>query len=661
MGLNEGRAAARTSGSTAVGSSGDKPAIWLWSQYLLDAAAWIVAILLALILRYELLVKEVNVPGIAAFCAVAVLAQLVVGLSFALYRGRYSFGSFHEAKLLVIVAVLVGVILVLVSVAFFTVIEVPRSIGIIAFPFACMFLAATRYLKRMYVESKAKPGEDAQRTLIYGAGFLGNSLVVRMMQDPGSPYFPVGLIDDDPAKKHLRLSSVPVLGRIDDLREVVARTQASLLVIAFAGVEAAQVRRVSDLVAGLGIKVLVLPPLRDMLGASGPAIADFREVAVEDLIGRRPVDIHPDEVAGYITGKRVLVTGAGGSIGSELCRQLSAFAPAELIMLDRDETGLQSTQISLTGRGLLTGRDTVLADIRDADALLDIFEDRKPQVVFHAAALKHVSLLEQYPEEAWKTNVQGSLNVLRASASVGVTNFVNISTDKAADPTSVLGHSKRVAEKLTSHHAQRTGQQYVSVRFGNVIGSRGSMLPLFTEQIRTGGPITVTDPEVTRFFMTIPEACQLVVQAGAIGRGGEVLILDMGEAVRILDVAQRMIAMSGKDIDIVFTGLRPGEKMHEDLMGAGEDDSRPLHPKISHTSVVALDPQQLDLQAWKAEGGFGHDHRSIASLDAATELDAPAGSAPDGPTRSDDHGHDARSAASRPSASSTSGSGGTTP
>ncbi|MHA7190989.1 polysaccharide biosynthesis protein [Arthrobacter sp. MDT2-16] len=616
MGLNEGRprgAAARTRGSSAAAPTGDKPAIWLWSQYLLDAAAWIVAILLALILRYELLVKEVNVPGIAVFCAVAVVAQLAVGLSFALYRGRYSFGSFHEAKLLVIVAVLVAVILVLSSVAFFTVLEVPRSIGIIAFPFACMFLAATRYLKRMYVESKAKPGEDAQRTLIYGAGFLGNSLVSRMMQDPESPYFPVGLIDDDPAKKHLRLSSVPVLGRIDDLREVATRTQAQMLVIAFAEVEAAQVRRVSDLVAGLGIKVLVLPPLRDMLGAGGAAIADFREVAVEDLIGRHPVDIHPDEVAGYVAGKRVLVTGAGGSIGSELCRQLAGFAPAELIMLDRDETGLQSTQISITGRGLLTGRDTVLADIRDADALLDIFEDRRPQVVFHAAALKHVSLLEQYPEEAWKTNVQGSLNVLRASSAVGVTNFVNISTDKAADPTSVLGHSKRVAEKLTSWHAERTGQKYVSVRFGNVIGSRGSMLPLFTEQIRNGGPLTVTDPEVTRFFMTIPEACQLVVQAGAIGRAGEVLILDMGEPVRILDVAQRMIAMSGKDIDIVFTGLRPGEKMHEDLMGVGENDSRPLHPKISHTSVAPLDPQQLSLQAWKAEGGFGHGTRGITS------------------------------------------------
>jgi FlaA1/EpsC-like NDP-sugar epimerase len=215
-------------------------------------------------------------------------------------------------------------------------------------------------------------------------------------------------------------------------------------------------------------------------------------------------------------------------------------------------------------------------------------------VVFHAAALKHVSLLEQYPEEAWKTNVLGTLNVLRAAEAAGVSTFVNISTDKAANPTSVLGHSKRVAEKLTAWTAGAAGKKYVSVRFGNVIGSRGSMLPLFTEQIRVGGPITVTDPE----------ACQLVIQAGAIGRGGEVLLLDMGEPVKILDVARRMIAMSGKDIEIVFTGLRKGEKLHEDLVGIDEDDSRPLHPKISHTRVAALDPAMLDLRDWKTKGGI---------------------------------------------------------
>jgi FlaA1/EpsC-like NDP-sugar epimerase len=597
--------------STSAGTNeplqnGGKPALWLWSQYLLDAGAWIVAILLALILRYELRVDVINSAGVVVFALVAVAAQFAVGLSFALYRGRYSFGSFHEARLLVLVTVLVGVILVLSSVAFWTVIGIPRSIGIIAFPFAYMFMAATRYLKRMYVEGKAKPGEDAQRALVYGAGFLGKSLVERMLQDRDSPYFPVGLIDDDPAKKHLRLSTVPVLGTLEDLPRIARRTHASALVIAFAGVESAQVRRVSDLVKGLGMRVLVLPPLRETLtGGDGTALTDFREVAVEDLIGRRPVDIRVDEVAGYVTGKRVLVTGAGGSIGSELCRQIVEFRPAELIMLDRDETGLQSTQISITGRGLLTGPDTVLADIRDADALAGIFAQRRPEVVFHAAALKHISLLEQYPEEAWKTNVLGTLNVLRASRSADVTAFVNVSTDKAVNSTSVLGDSKRMAEQLTAWMAAETGRKYVSVRFGNVLGSRGSMLPLFTEQIRAGGPVTVTHPDVSRFFMTIPEACQLVIQAGAIGRGGEVLILDMGEPVRVLDIAERMIAMSGKDIAIEIAGLRAGEKLHEELMGAGEEDFRPLHPKISHSAVAALDPEQLDPRKWKERRTIG--------------------------------------------------------
>ncbi len=592
-----------------------KPALWLWSQYLLDALAWIVSIILALILRYELTDDVMNIEGLLVYCLAAIITQGIVGFGFALYKGRYSFGSFHEVKLLVLVTVVVTAILVLVSVAFGLLMDVPRSTGIIAFPFACLFMAAIRYLKRMYVESKARPGEGAQATLIYGAGFLGGSLVTRMVQDPDSPYRPVGLIDDDPAKKHLRLSSVPVLGRTEDLPEVIRRMEAKVLIIAYANVEAAQVRRISDLVEESDIRVLVLPPLREMLasGDSG-AIPDFRDLAVEDLIGRSPVDIHVSEVAGYLRGKRVLVTGAGGSIGSELCRQIKPFAPEELIMLDRDETGLQQTQISLTGRGLLDGPDTVLADIRDAAALQRVFEERKPDVVFHAAALKHVSLLEQYPAEAWKTNVLGTLNVLNAAIAANVPSLVNVSTDKAADPSTVLGHSKRVAEKLTAWAAKETGRPYVSVRFGNVIGSRGSMLPLFTEQIRQGGPLTVTDPEATRFFMTIPEACQLVIQAGSVGRAGELLILDMGEPVRILDIAQRMIKLSGKDIDIVYTGLRPGEKLHEVLMGEGEDDARPLHPKISHTAVEPLNPTEMQIEAWldQCRSEISHNHRGEA-------------------------------------------------
>ncbi|MCC9179112.1 polysaccharide biosynthesis protein [Arthrobacter sp. zg-Y750] len=583
----------------------EKPVLWLWSQYMLDSLAWIVSIVLALVLRYELTVEQINPGGLAVFCGVAVLTQLIVGYSFALYRGRYSFGSFHEMRLLAVVTLIVSAILVLASALFGLVIDIPRSTGMIAFPFACLFMAAIRYVKRMYVESRARPGEEAQRTLIYGAGFLGGSLVSRMMKDPGSPYYPVGLIDDDPAKKHLRLATVPVLGKLTDLAEVVHRTRATVLIVAIADVEAKQVREISDRAEGLDLRVLVLPPLKDMLSkGEGAGLTEFRDVAVEDLIGRRPVDIRVEEVAGYLSGKKVLVTGAGGSIGSELCRQITAFNPGELIMVDRDETGLQLTQLSITGRGLLDGRDTVLADIRDPQALERIFAERRPDVVFHAAALKHVSLLEQYPQEAWKTNVLGTSNVLAAARKAGVRHFVNISTDKAANPTTVLGHSKRVAEKLTAWMAQATGEQYVSVRFGNVIGSRGSMLPLFSEQIRQGGPLTVTDPEVTRFFMTIPEACQLVIQAGAIGRGGEVMILDMGEPVKILDVARRMIAMSGKDIDIVFTGLRQGEKMHEILVGSGEEDSRPFHPKISHASVAVLNPEDLDLADWLRRCGI---------------------------------------------------------
>jgi dTDP-glucose 4,6-dehydratase len=274
------------------------------------------------------------------------------------------------------------------------------------------------------------------------------------------------------------------------------------------------------------------------------------------------------------------------------------FSPAEVIMLDRDETGLQGTQISISGHGLLDTDEVVLADIRDEKTIEEIFLNRRPEVVFHAAALKHLPMLEQYPNEAWQTNVIGTLNVLRAARAAGVETFVNISTDKAANPTSVLGHSKRLGEKLTAWFAHDTQKAYLSVRFGNVIGSRGSMLPTFAAQIEAGGPLTLTHPDVTRYFMTIPEACQLVVQAGAIGRPGEVLILDMGEPVRIMDVAERMIAKSGREISISVTGLRQGEKLHEDLVGFGEADERPIHPKISHNGVPPLSPDDLVPSHW---------------------------------------------------------------
>ncbi|NVM94054.1 polysaccharide biosynthesis protein [Arthrobacter wenxiniae] len=596
--------------STAAGNSGAapaegdaKPRLWLWSQAILDSLSWAAALLLAVLLRYELDVRLINPGGMVLLIIVAVATQLIAGWSLSLYRGRYTFGSIHEARVLVATTLIVAAVTAVFLFLTVQEIHIARSVSAIAFPFAALIMAAVRYAKRLYVEGKPTFGEEAQKTLIYGAGFLGNSLVTRMVQDPESPYVPVGLIDDDTAKKHLRLSSVGVLGRGDELPEIIKRTKSTVVVLAMAHLDAGRIREISDSVSGLGVKVLVLPPLQEMLTSNTNrdntgGLTDFREIDVEDLIGRRPVDIQVDQIAGYVTGKRVLVTGAGGSIGSELCRQLHGFNPAELIMLDRDESGLQHTQLSIFGHGLLNDNSTVLADIRDSDALDEIFAKRRPEVVFHAAALKHAPLLQMFPKEGWQTNVIGSLNVLTAARNVDVETFVNVSTDKAASPTTALGHSKRAAEKLTSWMYGATGKRYVSVRFGNVIGSRGSMLPLFTDQINKGGPVTVTHPDVTRFFMTIPEACQLVIQAGAIGHGGDVLILDMGEPVRIMDVARRMIAMSGKKIDIKITGLRPSEKLHEQLTGDDEVNNPDGHPKISHTHARPLDPADLDLELW---------------------------------------------------------------
>jgi len=301
----------------------------------------------------------------------------------------------------------------------------------------------------------------------------------------------------------------------------------------------------------------------------------------------------------------VLVTGAGGSIGSELARQIHKYGPRSLGLLDRDESALHAVQLSIYGQAPLDTPDIVLADIRDAVRMDEVFAQHRPEVIFHAAALKHLPMLEQYPDEGWKTNVLGTLNVLQSAERFGCARFVNVSTDKAADPTSVLGHTKRLAERLTAWFAERTGQAYLSVRFGNVLGSRGSMLHTFTQQIHAGGPVTVTHPDVTRFFMTIPEACELTIQAGAIGEPGEVLVLDMGEPVRILDVAKRLVARAGRDVEIVFTGLRTGEKLHEVLVSEDESGGAKRHPLISHVPAPPLDPAELTLrpdseavQAW---------------------------------------------------------------
>lgn len=580
-------------------------------QFLFDAGAWCIALVFAAVFRYEFAIQNVNWLTLFTLAAAAILMQLVFGRIFQLYRGRYRIGTFHEVRALAFTVGTVALILAPIVLTFGRSLTIPRSTVLVAVPFALLLMSGARYLRRLRRESRAKPS-DAQRTLVYGAGDLANFLLPQMLTDPNSKYLPVGLVDDSPARSNLWLHGIPMMGTRADLTEIVDRTGATTLIVTIARADAALIRATKSAADEAGLRMLVLPLLSEILeGNSG--LTDLREVSIEDLIGRHPVDTEVESIAGYLTGRRVLVTGAGGSIGSALSREISKFSPAELIMLDRDESGLQATQILISGRGLLDTKDVVLADIRDSETIETIFTDRRPEVVFHAAALKHLPLLEQYPDEAWQTNVLGTLNVLNAARAVGVSTFINVSTDKAANPSSVLGHSKRVAEKLTAWAAEDTGQTYLSVRFGNVIGSRGSMLPTFTSLILAGGPLTVTHPDVTRFFMTIPEACQLVVQAGGIGRPGEVLILDMGNPVRILDVAQQMIQMSGRDIEIVFTGLRQGEKLHEELIGDGEHDSRPRHPKISHTKAPSLNPDNLDRREWIRRCGITPPSRTVTA------------------------------------------------
>jgi FlaA1/EpsC-like NDP-sugar epimerase len=482
--------------------------------------------------------------------------------------------------------------------------RIPITVPLVAGALAVLLMMGTRYLWRDYLDrNRRRRASDGQPLIVLGAGDGGFQVVRSMLHDQFSPYLPVALLDDDPAKRNLRFFGLSVSGGRNKFGAAARATGATTLLIAIPSADAPLLRELTELAESEGLRVKVLPPVSELFDRV--TVGHIRDIDMVDLLGRRQIETDIDAIAHYVRGRRVLVTGAGGSIGSELCRQLYRFEPAELMMLDRDESGLHGVQLSIHGRARLDSPDLLLADIRDVEQVQRIFEERRPEVVFHAAALKHLGLLERHPGESVKTNVWGTLTVLRAAQSVGVSHFVNISTDKAANPISVLGYSKRITERLTAQIATETAHgRYLSVRFGNVLGSRGSVLTSFTAQVAAGGPLTVTDPDVTRYFMTIQEAVQLVIQAGAIGRSAETLVLDMGSPVRILDVAERLAAQATRPIDIVYTGLMYGEKLHEDLFAAGEIDIRAVHPLVSHVAGSPVGSiEALGLDPWAS-----HDH-----------------------------------------------------
>lgn len=520
------------------------------------------------------------------YILLSIAVKFLVELGFKLYR--QSWRSIGIRDLIQLFRAVVVLLLIMASASFLLGDEyrISRSIPSIDALLTLICWGGARLAARLLQEGKLRNlrREDSKRVLVAGAGEAGTMIVREMLRHPEAGLIPVGFLDDDPEKVGTTFVGYPVFGAIGRLPSVVKATGVDEVLIAIPSAKGDVIRSIFDMARNAEIPARIIPGIWEVISGK-VSISSIRNVEVEDLLNRDPVHLDIDEIGGYIRDKTILITGAGGSIGSEIVRQLIPFGPKHLLLLGRGENSLFQIQQELR-RGYFTDFTVIVGDVRNRDRLTHVFERLGPQVIFHAAAHKHVPLMEENPEEAVLNNVFGTKNLVDLSLSGGVEAFVNISTDKAVNPTSVMGATKRVAEMAVRRAAAQAkdGQSFVSVRFGNVLGSRGSVIPTFKEQIRRGGPVTVTHPDMTRYFMTIPEAAQLVLQAGGMKRNGSVFVLDMGEPVKIVDLARDLITLSGlipgEDVEIVFTGMRPGEKLYEELLTTGEGTEASRFKKI---------------------------------------------------------------------------------
>ncbi|MEQ8352780.1 MAG: nucleoside-diphosphate sugar epimerase/dehydratase [Leptospiraceae bacterium] len=541
------------------------------------------AILAAFLLRLESsLTQLLATPYMLPALLIGLPVQMTVFWFAGLYRGIWRFSSIPDLTR-ILVATLLGVSASALGLFFFNRLEnIPRSIFVIDWLILVVGLGGVRFSYRIFRDS-LRPG-TANKAIIIGAGRAGEQLFREFKNNPALNMGVVGFIDDEPALKGKYLHGVPVFGGIPRVPEVVKITGATEILIAIPTIDNKKIRQIVDLCADLGVSVKRLPDLSSFV--TGKVIAtQLKSVSPEDLLGRPPVELNRQAMAEMLAGKRVLVTGAGGSIGGELCRQIVAFQPASLILAEITELFLYEIEREMSELAPRLPVTYLIQDVRNKKGVERMFRDHRPEVVFHAAAYKHVPLMEGNPWQAIENNVGGTRNVASAAGSFGAERFVLVSTDKAVNPTNVMGATKRVCEMVcTELQRDYPDTRYIAVRFGNVLGSTGSVIPLFQKQIEAGGPVTVTHPDVRRYFMSIPEAVQLVMQAAAMGAGGEVFVLEMGEPVRIVDLAREMIALSGfipeREIKIVFTGLRPGEKLYEELLTDAESTVATSHPGV---------------------------------------------------------------------------------
>ncbi len=555
-------------------------------------------------LRYSL---EPNPPILTWWTpetAIIVVAQGVILWWTGLYKGLWRFASLPDLWNIVRAAALGTVAIAVALFLYNRLTTVPRAV-LVAYPLLLMVaLGAPRLAYRYWKDSRFDllRSVPARRVLVLGAGRAGETLLRELARE--DRYRPVGLLDDDPALRGAKVHGVPVLGPLERLPELAREVAAEMLLIAMPSATSAQMRRVVELCEQTGVPFRTVPRLQDVV-AGRMGFTDLKEVAIEDLLGRDPVQLDWTAIRTGLAGQRVLVTGGGGSIGAELCRQVARLGVEALTVLELSEYNLYKIEQELRREFPELLIEAVLGDCGDPAVCERVFARTRPQVVFHAAAYKHVPLLQGQLREAFRNNVLGTRVVAEAADRHGVGSFVLISTDKAVNPTSVMGACKRVAEIFCQNFAARSATRFITVRFGNVLDSAGSVVPLFRAQIRAGGPVTVTHPEITRYFLTIPEACQLILQAAVLGRGGEIFALDMGEPVKIQYLAEQMIRLAnkvpGRDIAIVYTGLRPGEKLFEELFHAQERYQATAHAKIFLAQPRSMSWDLLHAQMRQAE------------------------------------------------------------
>ncbi|MDB4470732.1 polysaccharide biosynthesis protein [Deltaproteobacteria bacterium] len=531
--------------------------------------------------------------------------KLLVFWAFGLFKGWWRYVSMPDLVQILKANLVASLLFVLYSVIVYRLNQIPRSVLILDGAFCFMLMGgvrfATRAFRENYIPMLQGGGKKGQRILIVGAGDAGRMIAREIRQNQSLNFEVVGFVDDDSRKRNQSFHGFQVLGTLSKLTQICLDNGIDEVIIAIPSATGKQIKKIVDRCIDANVQFKTLPGVGELIDGR-VSIQHIKDVEVEDLLGREPIRLETERIRSYIDGKRVLVSGAGGSIGSELCRQIARFKPDKLILFENAETPLFLIEQELGNLFPNIPIVPIIGDIRNRSRVNVIFDEQMPEVVFHAAAYKHVPLMECNPAEAVNNNVQGTRLLADAAHELGVQHFVMVSTDKAVKPTNVMGATKRVAELYVQSLAQKSKTHFVTTRFGNVLGSNGSVLPTFSEQIKSGGPVTVTDPEVTRYFMTISEATQLVLQAGSMGQGGEIYLFDMGKPVKIVDLAEELIRLSGlqphEDIEIVYTGLRPGEKLYEELLLAEEGTLPTAHEKIC---IAASSPLATDVLTEKLD------------------------------------------------------------